>query len=54
MPRLLAPILAKVTFARVFTSPLQRAREICELAVLGTRAEIDHDLVDGTMAAMKA
>ena len=45
-PRLLAPILAKVTFARVFTSPLQRARETSELAGLGTRAEIDHDLVE--------
>jgi probable phosphoglycerate mutase len=46
MPRLLAPILAKVTFARIFTSPLKRARETCELAGLGTRAEIDHDLVE--------
>ena len=46
MPRLLAPILAKVTFARIFTSPLKRARETCELAGLGKRAEIDHDLVE--------
>ena len=46
MPRLLAPILAKVTFARIFTSPLKRAREACELAGLGERAEIDHDLVE--------
>jgi probable phosphoglycerate mutase len=46
MPRLLAPILAKVTFARIFSSPLKRARETCELAGLGTRAEIDHDLVE--------
>jgi probable phosphoglycerate mutase len=46
MPRLLAPILAKVSFARVFTSPLQRARETCELAGLGTRAEIDRDLTE--------
>ena len=46
MPRLLAPILAKVTFARIFTSPLKRARETCELAGLGERAEIDHDLVE--------
>jgi len=46
MPRRLAPILAKVTFARVFTSPLQRARETCELAGLGKRAEIDDDLME--------
>ena len=46
MPRLLAPILVKVTFARIFTSPLKRARETCELAGLGERAEIDHDLVE--------
>jgi broad specificity phosphatase PhoE len=46
MPRLLAPILAKVTFARIFTSPLQRARETCALAGLGERAEIDDDLVE--------
>jgi broad specificity phosphatase PhoE len=42
--RLLAPVLAKVTFARVVASPLQRARETCELAGLGDRAEIDRDL----------
>jgi probable phosphoglycerate mutase len=46
MPRRLAPILATVSFARVFTSPLQRARETCELAGLGKRAEIDHALVE--------
>jgi broad specificity phosphatase PhoE len=46
MPRLLAPILAKVTFARIFTSPLQRARETCALAGLGERAEIDDGLVE--------
>jgi broad specificity phosphatase PhoE len=46
MPRLLAPILAKVTFARVLASPLQRARETCALAGLGERAEIDDDLVE--------
>jgi probable phosphoglycerate mutase len=44
--RLLAPILAKVAFARIFTSPLQRARETCALTGLGERAEIDHDLVE--------
>ena len=46
MPRQLAPILAKVTFARILTSPLQRARETCALAGLGERAEIDSDLVE--------
>ena len=42
--RLLAPVLAQVTFGRVLTSPLQRARETCELTGLGERAEIDCDL----------
>jgi broad specificity phosphatase PhoE len=46
LPRRLAPVLAKVTFARVCTSPLSRARETCELAGLGERAEIDVDLVE--------
>jgi probable phosphoglycerate mutase len=46
LPRQLAPILAKVTFARIFTSPLQRARETCELAGLGKRAEIDYNLME--------
>jgi probable phosphoglycerate mutase len=38
------PILSQLRFARVLTSPLQRARETCELAGLGTRAEIESDL----------
>ena len=33
-------------FARVFTSPLQRAARTCELAGFGERAEIDRDLVE--------
>jgi broad specificity phosphatase PhoE len=33
-------------FARVFTSPLQRAMRTCELAGFGPRAEIDRDLVE--------
>jgi probable phosphoglycerate mutase len=33
-------------FARVFTSPLQRARRTCELAGFGSQAEIDPDLVE--------
>ena len=42
----LRPILAKEVFARVFVSPLQRARETCELAGLGNGAVIDTDLVE--------
>ncbi len=44
LPRLLAPILAKIEFERVLTSPLQRARETCELAGVGACAEIDENL----------
>src|SRR6476661_4936699 len=35
-----------LTFAKVFTSPLQRARRTCELAGFGAVAEIDRDLVE--------
>ena len=51
LPRQLAPILARVAFERVFTSPLQRARETCELAGLGERAEIDCNLVEWNYGA---
>jgi broad specificity phosphatase PhoE len=38
--------LRGINFARVLTSPLQRARRTCELAGFGTVAEIDEDLVE--------
>ena len=38
--------LAGLTFAKVFTSPLQRARRTCELAGFGAVAEIDNDLLE--------
>lgn len=33
-------------FAKIFTSPLQRARKTCELAGFGAEAEVDGDLVE--------
>jgi len=44
--RLLQPELTRETFTLVLTSPLQRARETCELAGLGACAEIDRDLME--------
>ena len=44
--RLLKPILAKLTFTLVLTSPLQRARETCELAGLGQFANVEPDLIE--------
>src|SRR6476469_7324442 len=44
--RRLAERLRGLTFAKVFTSPLQRARRTCELAGFGVIAEIDRDLVE--------
>jgi broad specificity phosphatase PhoE len=38
--------LRGLTFAKVFTSPLQRAKRTCELAGFGAVAEIDEDLVE--------
>jgi probable phosphoglycerate mutase len=44
--RPLADRLAGIDFALVLTSPRQRARETCELAGLGARAEVDDDLAE--------
>ena len=44
--RKLAGRLAKVSFAKVFVSPLQRARKTCELAGFGAAAEVDPDLLE--------
>lgn len=38
--------LSGLTFAKVFTSPLQRATRTCELAGFGGPAEVDRDLVE--------
>jgi broad specificity phosphatase PhoE len=42
----LADRLYGLNFAKVFTSPLQRARRTCELAGFGAVAEIDQNLVE--------
>jgi broad specificity phosphatase PhoE len=44
--RLLGERLKGLEFARVFSSPLQRAYRTCELAGFGATAEIDRDLVE--------
>jgi probable phosphoglycerate mutase len=44
--RRLGERLKGLTFAKVLTSPLQRAARTCELAGFGTVAEIDRDLVE--------
>ena len=44
--RLLQPLLARETFASILTSPLQRARETCELAGLGKHANVEPDLIE--------
>jgi len=38
--------LGGITFAKIFTSPLQRAARTCELAGFGGAAVVDHDLVE--------
>jgi len=44
--RRLGERLAGLAFAKVFTSPLQRAARTCELAGFGSVAEVDRDLVE--------
>jgi probable phosphoglycerate mutase len=44
--RQLGERLRGLTFAKVYTSPLQRARRTCELAGFGAVAEVDPDLVE--------
>jgi probable phosphoglycerate mutase len=44
--RRLGDRLRGMTFTRVFTSPLQRARRTCELAGFGAVATVDPDLVE--------
>jgi broad specificity phosphatase PhoE len=44
--RALGQPLRGLEFAKVYTSPLQRAARTCELAGFGTSAEIDPDLVE--------
>jgi broad specificity phosphatase PhoE len=44
--KLFEPLSAKESFALVLTSPLERARTTCELAGLGSQAEINRDLME--------
>ncbi len=44
--RRLAARLSGLTFSRVFTSPLERARRTCELAGFAANARIDPDLIE--------
>lgn len=49
--RQLAERLRGVAFAKLFTSPLQRAARTCELAGFGTVAEVDRDLLEWNYGA---
>ncbi len=42
----LRPLLARQSFSLVQVSPMQRARDTCEIAGLGGRAEVDPDLME--------
>jgi probable phosphoglycerate mutase len=44
--RALAPRLGAISFARILTSPLRRARQTCELAGLGAEAQVEPDLME--------
>jgi probable phosphoglycerate mutase len=44
--RLLSPLLSSADFALVLSSPLQRARETCELAGLGSHVQLEPDLME--------
>jgi probable phosphoglycerate mutase len=44
--RQLGEVLRGLSFARVFTSPLQRASKTCALAGFGALAEVDPDLIE--------
>jgi probable phosphoglycerate mutase len=45
--------LQRFTFARVFTSPLQRASKTCALAGFGAVADVDPDLVEWDYGAFE-
>jgi len=47
------PCLRKIKFARVLTSPRQRARRTCELTGFGASAVSEPDLSEWTMATTK-
>jgi probable phosphoglycerate mutase len=44
--RRLGERLARLTFEKVFTSPLERARRTCELSGFGQAAEVERNLVE--------